>query len=326
MESKEDLMSVFESWTELVKRAGRKAKRTAARRLGGRRVEAGRVVWIFGAARVGSTWLASMMGDLEGNAVWNEPLIGAMLGDFHYERASHRANGPGRNYILGQRHDDVWKKAIQVLVLEGAAARFPKTSGHVVIKEPNGSKGAPLLMEALPESKMVLLVRDPRDALASSMDARREGSWRDERRKARSEARGGSKVPKTMTDEDADSFVRSRSRGYLQQMGNAKRAYDAHRGPKVLVRYEDLRAETSGTMRRICAELGVPADERELAEVVEKHSFENIPEDEKGEGKFYRKAKPGGWREDLTPEQVETVEKITAPLLKEFYPESRFRD
>jgi hypothetical protein len=53
---------------------------------------------------------------------------------------------------------------------------------------------------------------------------------------------------------------------------------------------------------------------------VEKHSWESIPEEEKGEGKFYRKATPGGWREDLTPGQIEAVERITAPLLKELYP------
>jgi len=61
-------------------------------------------------------------------------------------------------------------------------------------------------------------------------------------------------------------------------------------------------------------------DEGELSRIVEKHSWENIPEDQKGEGKFYRKASPGGWREDLTPKQAETVERITAPLLKELYP------
>jgi len=55
--------------------------------------------------------------------------------------------------------------------------------------------------------------------------------------------------------------------------------------------------------------------------VVEEHSWENIPEEQKGEGKFYRKGKPGGWREDLTPEQAETVERITAPLLADLYPE-----
>jgi hypothetical protein len=60
-------------------------------------------------------------------------------------------------------------------------------------------------------------------------------------------------------------------------------------------------------------------DERELAKAVEKHAWENIPKEKKGEGKFYRKATPGGWQEDLTPEQAELVERITAPLLNEFY-------
>jgi hypothetical protein len=56
---------------------------------------------------------------------------------------------------------------------------------------------------------------------------------------------------------------------------------------------------------------------------VTKHSWENIPAEEKGEGKFYRKATPGGWSEDLTPEQAEIVAKITAPFLSEYYVEGR---
>ena len=87
----------------------------------------------------------------------------------------------------------------------------------------------------------------------------------------------------------------------------------------MLVRYEDLRTNTLETMRRIYSTLGIPVDEGELARVVEKHSWEKIPEENKGDGKFYRKATPGGWREDLTPEQARIVEKVTAPLLAEFY-------
>ncbi len=73
-------------------------------------------------------------------------------------------------------------------------------------------------------------------------------------------------------------------------------------------------------MKRIYSTLGMTADEGELAKAVEKHSWENIPEEEKGEGKFYRKATPGFWREDLTPEQAEKVEKITAPPAKRALP------
>jgi hypothetical protein len=48
-------------------------------------------------------------------------------------------------------------------------------------------------------------------------------------------------------------------------------------------------------------------------------AWEAIPEEEKGESKFHRKAEPGGWQEDLAPKQARVVERVTAPLLKEFY-------
>jgi hypothetical protein len=61
-------------------------------------------------------------------------------------------------------------------------------------------------------------------------------------------------------------------------------------------------------------------DEAELAQVVEQHAWENVPDEKKGPDKEHRKAKPGGWKEDLTPEQARIVEEITAPVLDEFYP------
>ncbi len=185
----------------------------------------------------------------------------------------------------------------------------------MVIKEPHGAQGAPLLMEALPESRMILLVRDPRDVVASKMALARE----DSRVRKAAEKRGQEKK-NVSADERPDAFVKSQATRYLWQIRLAKQAYDAHRGRKVLVRYEDLRADTLGTMRRIYSALEIPVEEQELARVVEKHSWENIPEEKKGEGKFYRKASPGSWKEDLSPQQVEIVERITAPLLKEFYP------
>jgi hypothetical protein len=52
---------------------------------------------------------------------------------------------------------------------------------------------------------------------------------------------------------------------------------------------------------------------------VNKHSWENIPEEKKGKGKLRRKATPGGWKGDLTPQQVQIVEKATAPWIEKFY-------
>jgi hypothetical protein len=259
-----------------------------------------------------------MMESLDGCAMWNEPLVGNLFGNFHYFRGGGRKSG--RQYILGEPYKATWLGPMRDLVLGGAAARFPELSGggYLIIKEPNGSIGSPLLMEALPESRMIFLIRDPRDVVASSMDARSEGSWLSERREAQ---RHTSKPGR-----NSNAYARTRANSYVQQIEKTRQAYRAHGGHKVLVRYEDLRADTMSTMKHIYSALQMPVDESELARSVEKHSWENIPEEEKGEGKKRRKAKPGGWREDLTPRQIEIVEDITAPLLSEFYPVATARD
>jgi hypothetical protein len=272
------------------------------------------LIWIFGTGRSGNTWLSSMMGDIRGHATWGEPRVGMLFGEFYFVN-SFEGQRRSNNFILGEGQRATWLGSIRNFVLDGARSRFPELGedGYLTIKEQVGSVGAPLMMEALPESRMVLLVRDPRDVVASVIDASREGGWHHERRK---NDPGWSST----ADDDPNSLTEERATRYLKQVGAAKRAFDEHGGPKVLVRYEDLRDDAMGVMKRMYATLGVPVDEDEIARVVTKHAWENIPQEKRGEGKFYRKAKPGGWREDLTPEQAATVQKVTAPLLREFYP------
>ena len=270
------------------------------------------IVWIFGTGRSGSTWLGSMMGSQDGCAMWNEPLVGNLFGNFYYFRMGDRKMG--KHSILGEHYKEAWLGPMRDLVLGGGAARFPEVveRGYLIIKEPNGSIGSPLLMEALPESSMIFLIRDPRDVVASSMDARSEGSWLSGRREDQGRT----------SKSNPNSYARTRANSYVQQIEKTSQAYSAHGGRKVIVRYEDLRADTLGTMKRIYATLHIPVNEGELVRAVEEHSWENIPEEEKGEGKKRRKATPGGWQEDLTSRQVEIVEEITAPLLEEFYPDA----
>ena len=272
------------------------------------------VVWIFCSNRSGSTWLSSMMGEIEGHEVWNEPLVGKLFGDLYYVGAA--GHQKVKHYILGDYHKGSWLDSIQSFVLSEATARFPEVAerGYLIIKEPNGSIGAPLLSEAMPASQVIFLVRDPRDVAASGLDAARKGSWQYENAADRGWKR------EALADNQPDVWVRRRAQNYVRHAGKARDAYEAHQGPKVLIRYEELRDDTLGTMERLYSTLGIEVRREELARAVEKHAWENIPENEKGQGKFYRRAKPGGWREDLTPGQVEIVEQVSAPLLKEFYP------
>jgi hypothetical protein len=267
------------------------------------------MIWIFGTGRTGSTWLAAMMEEPEGHDVWFEPRVGTVFDPQRFQRHG------GKHFILASQYKDVWLRSIRNFILDGANARFPELDGgYLAVKEPGGSVGAGLIIEALPESGMVLLIRDPRDVVASWLDATRKGGWQTRRR-----GEGGRRA-ESLAETKPNAFVRRHANAYLQHVGSARRAYEAHEGRKVVVRYEDLRADTLGTMKRMYGELNIHVEEARLAKAVEKHSWENIPEEEKGQGKFYRKATPEAWREDLTRRQVKTVERITAPLLEEFYP------
>jgi LPS sulfotransferase NodH len=272
------------------------------------------IVWIFCVARSGSTWLAEMMGDLRGHNVWKEPRVGHLFGEFYVNTPKEKKLSA--NFIMGEPTREGWISAIRNFVLIGVRHTFPRLGpkDYLVIKEPGGGVGAPFLMEALPESRMILLVRDPRDVVASSLDATRGGSWQEEQR------RSGVSGRKTLSDRQPDAVVRRSAKKYLRNMERARYSYDVHEGPKALILYEELRADTLGTMKRLYAALGIEAEDKELARAVEKQVWETIPEDMKGEGKFYRKASPGGWRDDLTPRQAKIVEEITAPVIGEFYP------
>jgi hypothetical protein len=269
------------------------------------------VVWIFCTARSGSTWMRSMLDDLLDGEVWEEPKVGRLFGEF-YARAKPTQLGR-TNYVLGEPTREAWTRALRDFVLRTAWGSHPSVTPerYLIVKEPGGAVGAPLLMAALPESRMVLLVRDPRDFAASVLDATRKGGWMQE---------GMDEWARKDLDSEKDvqRYLRALSRQYVRQMSNGKKAFDDHDGPKIMIKYDDLRTDTLCTMRDLCSALELPVTEQKLAQVVDKHSFENIPRRERGEGKFYRKATSGGWKEDLTPEQAKIVEDITATLNEEF--------
>ena len=273
-----------------------------------------KVIWIFCLGRSGSTWVRAMLADLLQCRVWEEPKVGQLFGAF-YEKA-HPGQRASTNFVLGDPTRPVWTRALRRFVLETASASHPsiRPSEYLITKEPDGAIGAPLLIDALPESRMVLLVRDPRDVVASALDAAKKGGWRHEDMDEHLQKRWERQAARGFTP-----FVKATANIYLRQIGAAKRTFDAYSGLKTLVRYEDLRVDPLGEMRRLCSDLRLPVKEESLVRVVEKHSWEKMPEKEKGPGKFYRKAEPGGWSQDLTPMQIELVERITAPLIAEFY-------
>lgn len=281
------------------------------------------IAWVFGSPRTGSTWLGRIASELRGHSTWNEPFLGVMLG--FRDNLANRGYTQSKNFVLGEPHRDVWLGSVRRLFLEVCASRFPRLSreDRLLVKEPNGSISAPLIMQAFPESGLVVLIRDARDVVASLLDASKSDSWygyeRYEASLAEATSRNGSlTLPQP---ENGDQAAEQLARNYVAGINGAREAYEKHGGPKAIVRYEDLCADTLGTVKRMYSELGIAVEDEELSRAVERHSWESLPDSDKGSGKFHRKGTPGGWREDLTPEQAAIVERVAAPILEEFYPE-----
>ncbi len=255
-----------------------------------------------------------MMKDLDGVHNWEEPMVGRLFGDFY--RKTNASDLDRTDFIMADATREGWISSVRDFILSGAEYACPRITpeDYLVIKEPNGSVGAPIIMEALPESRMIFLVRDPRDVVASVLDGARRGSWLSERNQ-QDQQWNKQAVP----DTNPDLFVKRRAGAYLLQMTATQQAFEAHAGIKTLVKYEDLTDSPLETMRRMCSNLGIPVEEAELQLAVSRHSWENIPKQDKGSGKFYRKGQPGSWKEDLTSDQIKIVEDITEPLISKLY-------
>lgn len=290
---------------------------TPGTRVDGHRSE--NIAWIFGTTRTGSTWLSALMGAPPVLEEWREPNVENGFGTHCYRRLGTResrglSNHWKRFYALG--HYEARKNFIRAFLLEEASPRFSDmtAAGYLVTKEPHGTMGAPLLVEALPESCVAFLTRDPRDLASSAPNARKKGSRLHNQRHRRYRGRGYDERRPTGRDRaPAGRELPGRD------MQKSKMAYETHEGHKILVPYEDLRADTVVTLGRIYDALDIPMARKSWSATVERHSFENITEEKKDPDKFRREATLGGWRNGLPPEQAETVERITASLLREGY-------
>lgn len=260
------------------------------------------IIWQFGSGRTGSTWLSRMIHELADFTMWNEPLIGNLVGDM-WRWPGHGKRTENEYYIMPEKRPELWVPQLRDFVVSLAEARFPANADYLFVSEPNGAQGAVPLMRAFPDSPLVFLLRDPRDVVASFL-AGASGGWAGNR-----------------AIEDPDRFVAARSEMVARSFGWSWEAWKEHKGPKTRIRYEDMRADPLKAVSGLLDDLSLPgAGTPELRRSAEKWSWEN-PKFflKRGPGEKQRKASPGSWREDLTPSQARTVENTCKSVLDSFY-------
>jgi hypothetical protein len=282
------------------------------------------LAWIFGSSRSGSTWLLRMLSDFERVVPVDDPHLGHHLGVWRpiplaWAAAEEppeklttlldlKAEEPG--YFFAERYRDSWWEPLRALICSRFEAQGAESEGSVdrspvyVVKEP-GSHAAPLLVDLFPASKIVFLLRDGRDVIDSWLDGYREGSW----------AIPGGAFP--VSAEGRLPLIRWLSAVWVVRSRAVQAAFESLPPEnRLLIRYETLREQTPETLRAVCEMLGL--DAARAAEVAERHCFERVPAGQRGPRREVRAAKPGSWRQNLSPVEQEAMHEALGPALEEF--------
>ena len=233
-----------------------------------------RLTWIFGSPRSGSTWLLTLLAEHDSIVPVNEPLIGWYLGPFLCDLPTGDATALDvSNFTLRrvQRYtsdaffsdhfSDVWTPGLGRMMRERfyeharRASVNPRSADtRIVIKEPNGSQSADLLMRSLPQARMLFLLRDGRDVVDSELAGNLEGSW------VTREFPGLRGVPES----ERLGFVIQSAHKWLWRTEVVQEAFRDHKGPKHLLRYEQLRDDTAMHLQALFDWLGLPVGDDEL--------------------------------------------------------------
>lgn len=305
-------------WRDRIKRALRRR-----RRRGGDAADRGfesRLVWLFGSPRSGSTWLMRQLAGHPAVIPVNEPLIGQHLGPFFSDEPGIRARDldpsnftPSRylsdagQYFFAEEFRDAWAPQLGALIrtrlhaqAEARGGSVPVAERILVLKEPHGSQAADLIMGALPESRLLFLLRDGRDVVDSELAAVAKGSWLGE-------------VFPVVAGIDAEerlAFTEQAAYKWLWRTEVVEQAYAAHQGPKILLRYEDMLAEPALNLRRVFDWLELEISDADLEGLVESQAFERLPDEHRGPGRIFRAATPGLWRENLSEAEQAVVDRV----------------
>ena len=284
-----------------------------------------RLIWMFGSPRSGSTWLRRMAEQHPLIVGVNEPLLGNHLSPFLSDEPGYRAEDLDlatftfRRVLAGdpdkffsEKYADVWVPGLRRLIndrfqahLEREADQAAASETLLMIKEPNGSQSADVIMRAQPTARLLFLLRDGRDVVDSELASFIVGGWQEQ---SFDHMRG-------VEDSERLDFAIRSAHHWLWRTEVVEAAFAEHRGPKHLVRYEDLLREPERHIRELFAWLEVPADAIDVAQVVDEFSFERLPY--RGPEAQNRFGKPGVWRENLHPDEREAVQDILSAKVRE---------
>ena len=269
------------------------------------------IVWLFASPRSGTQWIGTKL--LKYQTIINRgPSIGLNLGSIHtgFEKKIVRQieyRGDEPDYCLSKKYEKTWMHFIRKLILNRLYAQYGTLETIIVIPDPEGSIACDIIAKCMPNSKLIILFRDGRDVTDSVIDAAKEGSWFVK-----------SRGVDPLSSEQQTKRVKRVSLRWTRQVELLQTAFNTHPTDlRYKLRYEDIHANTLSELKKIYDFIGIDILQDELEKVVQKHSFENIPSNQKGSGKVTRSASPGQWKKNFSEEEQKIMQDIMGKTLSD---------
>lgn len=225
------------------------------------------------------------------------------------------------------RSGSTWLRFILHEILTGESSRFENVNLRIAFVGRHGKApallpgGARLLQthEAYRKEyrRAIFVVRDPRDVALSEFAFQKARGWVDGEFQTYLE-----------------SFLQGEVNGFGSWQDHARSwldAADADPNKVRVYRYDELRQATQSSLTSLLEFLEVRVDGQKIADAIANNSLQEMrkkeqlsPQKVSQKDRFVRSGSVGGWRENLTEDQISLVNRSLGPELKRLgYSESR---
>lgn len=171
----------------------------------------------------------------------------------------------------------------------------------VVVKEVTGAYAADRVIDLMPESRSIVVVRDPRDVVASFLTEPDSFDEDDE-----------------VDAVDRQSVVAEMAARWSMTVDGFRTAFEGQENDTVVeISFERLIERPERELKRACGLIGLDHGRSQRRESVAMNRELN-PAPGSDSASVDLRTPVGAWREHLSPEEVARVERIVGPRLREF--------
>ncbi len=272
-------------------------------------------IWLVSYPKSGNTWLRLLLSNLLSGRQEPEDINNLCL---TMRSLVHKAEIEEQTlvdtHLLTRQECDRFRPALMAQVWREADGSDVFIKLHDAYRRLN--TGMPVLGPAARAA--IYIMRDPRDVAVSL--AFHNGQTIE---------RGVSQILSAKTRMGGENPQQAQISQPLLDWSGHVRSWTGQRDVPILVlRYEDLQAETAAVFGRAITFLGLPAAPHQIEQAVRHADFSLVQRQEADRGfnerqanstaPFFRNGQVGGWRQALSPEQAAAIEAAHGAVMAEF--------